>query len=63
MLSSELLDRIDALSDRPRHPETPGFVAIFQPALRDYALDRRHTPSLPMVDAAPRRPVPLDRPR
>ncbi len=50
MFASEFLDRLDALSDGPRHPVAPRFVGVFEPSLRYHTLDRRHVYSLPMVE-------------
>ena len=50
VLASQLLDRLKALSDWPRYPIAPRLVRVFESAFRHYALDRGHTPILPMVE-------------
>ena len=42
MFAAEFLDRLDALSNRSRHPVAPRFVGIIESPFRDDTLDRRH---------------------
>jgi hypothetical protein len=60
MLASELLDRLEALSNGPRRPIAPRFVRLIEPPLRRHTLDRRHTAILPRVDGVARQATPGD---
>lgn len=63
MFATEFLDRLDALSNRSRHPVAPRFVGVFESPLRHHALDRRHRAILPSVPTVIRRhPAHIARP-